>query len=470
MLSGAGVALSPLNVSALDLYPGRLPRSGGRQRILVVGAGIAGLTAALELTRAGHDVVVLEARNRPGGRVRTLRSMFADGLYAEAGAARIPESHELSMRFVADLGLEVAPFQPTDTPSTIHVGGKNYRSDQADLLAQFDCTPEEQALGPAGALKHFGGRALAAIGDLADERWPGNEALKFDRLTGDALFRQLGMSAGMVEFFDLGFGVLGQLSALELLVQLDSLLASKVRIVGGNDLLPRAMAAQLGPRVRYGAAVKEVTQSATGVRVRTANSSGEQIVTGDRVIVTVPIPVLKHIRFGPEVSSEKRCAIDSVRYAVVTRVFAQVGRRFWESDGVSGFAVTDHPIEIFDATYGQDADRGVLLAYLHEDTARRVAEKGSVHGAADTVKLMRDVFPALDDELQGTALFSWQDAQWAKGAVALWQPGDFHNTYPHLATPERRVHFAGEHTSPWHSWVQGAIHSGLRAALEAVEA
>ncbi|MEO1019497.1 MAG: FAD-dependent oxidoreductase, partial [Pseudomonadota bacterium] len=269
---------------------------------------------------------------------------------------------------------------------------------------------------------------------------------------------------------DLGFGVLGQLSALELLVQLDSLLASKVRIVGGNDLLPHAMAAQLGQQIRYGAAVKEVTQSATGVQVRTANSSGEQIMTGDRVIVTVPIPVLRHIRFGPEISSEKRRAIDSVRYAVVTRVFAQVGRRFWESDGVSGFAVTDHPIEIFDATYGQDADRGVLLAYLHEDTARRVAEKGPVHGAADTVKLMRDVFPALDDELQGTALFSWQDAQWAKGAVALWQPGDFHNTYPHLATPERRIHFAGEHTSPWHSWIQGAIHSGLRAALEVVEA
>jgi monoamine oxidase len=84
--------------------------------------------------------------------------------------------------------------------------------------------------------------------------------------------------------------------------------------------------------------------------------------------------------------------------------------------------------------------------------------------------MMGDVFPALADEVQGTALFSWNDVPWARGAVSLWRPGDFENVYPHLAVPEGRIHFSGEHCSPWHCWIQGAIHAGIRAALEVVNA
>lgn len=462
----ASVALRPVDLLALDTPPGGLPRGRRPQRIIIVGGGMAGLTSAFELRRAGHEVVVLEARGRAGGRVRTLRAPFADGLYAEAGAARIPEIHDLTLRYVHELGLELAPFQPEDRPSVIHVDGTSHLSNQEDLLARLGCSSAEQAMGPIGALRHFTRSAREAAVPM-DGGWPGDDALSFDEVSAAELLRQLGTSPELVALFDLGFGLLGELSGLDFLVQLDSLLASKYRIVGGNDSLPRAMARELGPRVRYGTPVETIEHSPGGVRVHFSGPGGGGVVSGDRAIVAVSLPILKRVRFSPALSSDKRHAMACSRYASATRVYAQVGRRFWETEGSSGFGVTDHAIEVFDASFGQDGERGVLLGYLHGELARRIDAMGEVEGVRATIGMMKEAFPSLEKNLQGTCLFSWDRDEWTRGAVVKWRPGDLRNMYPHLlAAPEGRIHFAGEHCSPWHAWIQGAAHSGMRSALE----
>ena len=106
-LATASFYATPLSGLAQELV-----RSGPAKRVVVVGAGLAGLTAAYELTQAGHDVTVLEAQGHPGGRVRTLRDPLADGLYAELGAARIPDNHEWTLKYVKLFGLPLAPFYP----------------------------------------------------------------------------------------------------------------------------------------------------------------------------------------------------------------------------------------------------------------------------------------------------------------------------------------------------------------------
>jgi monoamine oxidase len=101
-----------------------LERRGAPKKVIIIGAGLAGLSAAYELSQAGHDVTVLEARTRPGGRVHTLRDPFPDGLYAEAGAARIPDHHHFTLKYAELFGLTLEPFEPPDSrlPSTMCVG------------------------------------------------------------------------------------------------------------------------------------------------------------------------------------------------------------------------------------------------------------------------------------------------------------------------------------------------------------
>src|SRR6184192_4099382 len=99
----AGVSLARLPIISATVAP---------KKIIIIGAGMAGLSAGYELSQAGHDVTILEARTRPGGRVQTLREPFSDGLYAEAGAARIPDNHDLTLHYVKHFGLTLVPFYP----------------------------------------------------------------------------------------------------------------------------------------------------------------------------------------------------------------------------------------------------------------------------------------------------------------------------------------------------------------------
>ncbi len=469
LLATACIALRPIDLLALGAEPGQLSRGGPRQRILILGAGMAGLTAAYELLQAGHEVVVLEARTRSGGRVRTLRAPFTDGMYAEAGAARIPRAHELVIRYIEKFSLPTAAFE-SSKPDLYRLAGRTYRSDQPDLLAALGCTTEEQELGATGTLEKYLRPLIGRLGDMASPGWPPAALYRYDDLSSAQMLRQLGISEPLTRFYDVGLGILDELSGLELLMQVDNVFVPKLRIVGGTDLLPRAMARELGAVVRYGTPVCRIEQDASGVRVAWAGPAGGGTATGDRIICTIPFSVLRGIEVQPPFQPAKQQAVDHLYYEAVTRVYVQTRTRFWEREGVSGYAFTDDAMEIWPAGGDDGGERAILLSYTRAKLAEEIARLGPDDGARQAVELMSRVYPELPEQAEGTAMFVWNEEPWARGAYTGYLPGQMRDLYAAVASPAGRIFFAGEHCSPWPGWIQGAVHSGVRAALEVNQA
>ena len=471
----AATAVSPastLLLRATDWI--RLDSGFTPQKIIVIGAGLAGLSAAYELTEAGHDVTVLEARPRPGGRVYTLREPFSDGLHAEAGAARIPDNHALTLRYVRLFGLTLDPFLPSALAQAYHLGGQRVQvlpGGDVDLTAvPLVLTPAERKLGLSGLWEQYVTPVLPEIGDPTAPGWPPESLRKFDRVTFAGFLQAQGASPAATALLELPFYKPHEdrLSALWWLR--DAVLAPGERrrhkIRGGNDLLPRAFAAQLAGRIRYGAAATGIAHDGHEVRVAYTQVGMRQSASGDFLVCAIPFSVLRTLDISPTLTPAKQRAISELPYDSVSRVYLQFRRRYWEQTGHNGFAVTDLPDEIWHGTFDQPGPRAILTSYMFGPQAQRVAAMGADQQVAFMIDHLEHIFPGVRDHIELGTSISWDQEPWSRGAYAIFEPSQMFSLLPHVARPEGRIHFAGEHTSAWHGWMQGALESGNRVARE----
>jgi monoamine oxidase len=451
-----------------------------RTPVVVIGAGLAGLAAADELARAGVEVRVLEARARPGGRVHTLRAPFDDGLYAEAGAVFVPGHHATTLRYLRELGLALQPAADggRGEGGRLFVRGTSVRLRAGESPRwPVPLKPREAGLTPGELRALYLEPVVDAIGDPEHPLWPGAAALRFDGMTMAQLLHARGASPGAIALMRLGYldewgDGIGTISALGLLRDLAGNRGGGEthRIAGGSDRLPAALARRLGEVVRYGAAVTGIERRHGTVRVHYTAGGEQRTVAAERVVCAIPFPLLHRVRIDPPLATGKGSAIEQLPSTSVTRVYLQLRERAWNA--ADGDAVaTDLPIMLAaHATPGQAGRREVVEAFVTGAAARALGRLPAAECVRRVRAQMARVVPGIDAAVERGAVYAWNADPWARGDYAWFRPGQVRALLPHLATPEGRIHFAGDHTSARPGWMQGALDSGLRAAAEVLAA
>jgi monoamine oxidase len=444
------------------------------KKVIIVGAGLAGLSAGFELKRAGHTPVILEAQQRVGGRVYTLREPFTEGLYAEVGAMRIPRAHSLTMEYISRFGLRTSDFTMDNPNAYYFIGGNKIRVSEALVkpsLMGFEV--DESEMGKTSAQMYV--EAIKPLLDMLEGRgeaaWDEIVA-KHDQYSTREFLELNGWSEGMIEMFGLLANQESVMNSsfLELFRE-DSgnYYTNMVEIEGGTDRLPYAFLPELQDNIRFGAKMIALDQSPDDVTIHYQTPAGKFSETGEYAIITVPFPVLRHVEVLKSFSRAKDRAIRQLHYDASAKILFQCRRRFWEEDeGIfGGGTMTDLPIRnLYYPNHGRETGRGVILAsYTWSEDAQRWGSLKPDERIVQALDDVAEIHPQVTQEFEVGTSWMWHDDEFAGGAFALFDPGQQTLLHQEIIKPEGRIHFAGEHASLYHAWIQGAFESGLRAAV-----
>jgi monoamine oxidase len=436
--------------------------------VVVVGAGLAGLTAARELAAAGLDVQVLEARDRVGG--RTLSEPVGEHPedVAEVGGQWVgPTQHEV-MALVRELGIETYP---------TYGEGKNLFEDERGKLRRYSGTIPR--LGPLVMLDY--GRADLKLKRLIkkvspDAPWKSDDAKRLDEQTFATWIRRNARTATTRETFALACRAVfavepAEVSLLHILFYAaaaggwDDLLdteggAQQDRLAGGTQQLSIRMAEQLAEGVRLSSSVRAIRTESDGV------VAGE--VRARRAIVAVPPALAGRIEYDPALSGMRDQLTQRMPMGTVIKCIAVYDEPFWREDGLSGQAVSlPGPTQvIFDNTAPNGSP--MLLGFLEGRDAR---ELGSLPGGERREAVLRGFQRLFGRRAAHPALYvekDWSSEVYSRGCyVGVLGPGAWTGFGRALREPIGRIHWAGTETATdWSGYMEGAVQSGERAAQE----
>jgi monoamine oxidase len=477
------------------------PGSGSGVRVVVLGAGLAGMTAAYELSKAGYICTVLEARKRPGGRNWTLRGGdkveefdstqtcsfdSGDHMYFNAGPARIPHHHKAVLGYCKQFGvpLEVmvndnraTSFQSDTVFQGKPIPARQVMHDVRGFVAELLCKAINKNALEEEISAEDKERMLAFVrnfGALAmDYSYRGSSRAGYDEAPGAALSRgRLSGPLSLKELLRSDFWQY-QLHYSERFEQAPTMLQP----VGGMDRIAYAFAERLASSITYGAIVKEIRKSGAGVRVIYADETGRASATeAHYAICTIPLSHLKAI--PSDFSSDFKAAMAACYYAKAAKIAFQADRRFWEEDYhiYGGITWTSRDItQIWYPSAGFHAAKGVLIgAYIWSDdigdSFGRMTPEQRLEAAVTSGEKVHSSYRA--NVSRGIAV-SWHKVPYSEGAWSGWGPDDRLVSYPILNQPDGPIHLAGEHLSYLTGWQEGAVlsaHSAVRAIAERVKA
>jgi monoamine oxidase len=437
------------------------------QKVIIAGGGLAGLVCAHELRKRGFEVIVLEGQGRAGGRVQTLREGLDPELSAETGATRIPDTHHLTLSYIHEFGLPLEPFKGGDLADVVHLRGRNYvlaKGLEPDWPLQL--RPEERRCGRKGLAEHYMAGPLKGAKGSENSLSVPETILAMDHFTIGEYLKQQGLSPEAIELVTLGLDTTISFALMLLVEWNEQVMREYFHIRGGNDQLPAALAKGLGGAIRYGCQVVSIGQSDQSAWAVIEHTGGRETVHGDYVVSALPFSVARNLFADARLSSEKQRVIRELKYFPVDKVFLQMRNQFWKAKGQSGFAYTDLLSERFWAL-GPDSpeQRGLLLSYVIGSKAAKLDGMDLQSRIQTTLSDAEQVFPTARDHFEAVRAKSWGQDPWQQGGLTAFGPGEL-SFIPVNARREGRILFAGEHTSRWNGWMQGAIESAQRVTKE----
>src|SRR5262245_28539839 len=431
--------------------------------VLVAGAGLAGLCAARDLVAMGASVTVVDARDRVGGRVWTIRDGFVENQHAEAGGDMIDDEQRAIRDLADELKLKLTRIL---RGSFGYVRADN--SGRPKLMFRRVANGWEQlaqALEPASEPYK-----------LAERRWDSPIAANLarrsvanwlDEVRADGDLRAT--AAGLRGFF------VADPEELSLIALVDQFAADDednwpgpmYRIEGGNDRLAAALAAPLGSRLRLKTEVLAISHRGKAVRVSVKHAHTQAQLTADYVIVTMPASVVRRIPITPSLPSQQHDAIARLQYGRVTQPLLQFSGRFWRAPGRPRAFGSPFPFGAFWEGNEEQRGRPGVLSLMAgggaSDATQAIAARDGAAGLAAALEFLG----SKNAELLASRQVVWEHDPWARGGYAFFDPTFDPTLRAWLARPFGRVFFAGEHTSVrWQGYMNGAVESGRRAAAE----
>lgn len=495
-VGGTGLMLNTMSAWGMGIEstmaaPPVLDGSGKGKKVLILGAGLAGMTAAFELGKLGYQCQVLEARSFAGGRCQSARKGFTltelggeeqrcrfdQGHYINHGPWRIPLHHQSTLHYTRlfEVPLEVMVNDNDHAIVYLENGGPlsrqrlrpaqikaDMRGHVAELLAksvkskQIDqaLTEQDQRL----LLDYLAHEGQLDAGDL---RYKGRSGRGYAVNPGAGMTPGAGKESDPLGFKDLLESKVGNIYSA---VQDFPMQNTMFQPVGGMDQIAKAFEQRVGKYIRYRAEVQNIRHGENNVSVTYKDTASGKLATvsADYCLCTIPLSVLRMV--DSDFSPRFKAAIKQVAYAPVGKIGLQMKRRFWEEDDqiYGGHVLTDlHGINTISLPSSSWQKRkGVLLGYYNYQTAAiEVSAMTPAERAEFAVAAGEKIFPAYREAFEHAFSVAWHRVQYNLGGWADWNDDSRKRAYPVLLEGEGRVLLAGEHLSYLTGWQAGAIES-----------
>ena len=464
-LLGLGTSLVDFNnVKAEQKSPPR--KTSNSKKIIVAGAGIAGLCCGYELLKRGHEVVILEASGRHGGHVFTGRDGLSDGLYADLGAEHITKpGYERFWEYTKEFDLEVLPY-PRRKNILRRIDGNFYTEEMLldpSVLRKFGFNQREIGYIAENTLPELKGLFLGPYLDkIEDEYQPfGHGYDHMDVLPASELYKMEGASGAALKFlggsqisalYDIWFAGILNLRGVP------HFPPEVYRIKGGNQTLPNTFARRLGDRVWLNCPISEINHGDSGVTVTYQQYGELRTESAEFFANCIPPPAFRKIAVNPALSESKQFVINNIAYGSYSRLVFQASSPFWEDDDLSINLHLNHP------------EISSVWQVANEVDTHRVALMGVGPAGANPLRSLeafKALYPGNKVTIEHALVKDWSKDLFAPTCERLAFPlNSLNKFWPHLMTPYKRMHFAGAYADNLNWGMEAATRSANRVAEE----